>query len=177
MTTPPSGNIVAVISNGTAILGLGRSRRARLQAGDGGQGSSLQALRRRRFDRSRGRHRGCRRVHQRGALSRAHPSAASTWRTSRRRNASSSSSGCKELMDIPVFHDDQHGTAIIATAGLINALHLTGPRCSRRQDRLQRRGCGGHRLRRAHQVTGSSEPQRDARRFQGRGLSGPCRGA
>ena len=32
----------------------------------------------------------------------------------------------RELMDIPVFHDDQHGTAIIALAGLINALHLTG---------------------------------------------------
>ncbi|MFN5351393.1 MAG: NADP-dependent malic enzyme [Alphaproteobacteria bacterium] len=32
----------------------------------------------------------------------------------------------KEIMDIPVFHDDQHGTAIIATAGLINAAHLTG---------------------------------------------------
>src|SRR5579883_2842836 len=32
----------------------------------------------------------------------------------------------RELMDIPVFHDDQHGTAIIAIAGLINALHLTG---------------------------------------------------
>ncbi|MBB3809121.1 NADP-dependent malic enzyme [Pseudochelatococcus contaminans] len=32
----------------------------------------------------------------------------------------------KELMDIPVFHDDQHGTAIIAAAGIINALHLTG---------------------------------------------------
>lgn len=32
----------------------------------------------------------------------------------------------RELMDIPVFHDDQHGTAIIAAAGLINALHLTG---------------------------------------------------
>ena len=29
-------------------------------------------------------------------------------------------------MDIPVFHDDQHGTAIIVAAGLINALHLTG---------------------------------------------------
>ena len=29
-------------------------------------------------------------------------------------------------MNIPVFHDDQHGTAIIAAAGLINALHLTG---------------------------------------------------
>ena len=32
----------------------------------------------------------------------------------------------KELLDIPVFHDDQHGTAIITAAGLINALHLTG---------------------------------------------------
>ncbi len=32
----------------------------------------------------------------------------------------------RELMDIPVFHDDQHGTAIICAAGLLNALHLTG---------------------------------------------------
>lgn len=32
----------------------------------------------------------------------------------------------REIMDIPVFHDDQHGTAIIAAAGLINALHITG---------------------------------------------------
>ncbi|WP_413990567.1 NADP-dependent malic enzyme [Labrys okinawensis] len=32
----------------------------------------------------------------------------------------------KELMDIPVFHDDQHGTAIIAAAGLFNCLKLTG---------------------------------------------------
>jgi malate dehydrogenase (oxaloacetate-decarboxylating)(NADP+) len=32
----------------------------------------------------------------------------------------------KEEMDIPVFHDDQHGTAVICAAGLINALHLTG---------------------------------------------------
>ncbi|HXX06743.1 MAG TPA: NADP-dependent malic enzyme [Pseudolabrys sp.] len=32
----------------------------------------------------------------------------------------------RELMDIPVFHDDQHGTAIIAAAGLLNALDLTG---------------------------------------------------
>ena len=31
----------------------------------------------------------------------------------------------REHLDIPVFHDDQHGTAIIASAGLINALHLT----------------------------------------------------
>lgn len=34
----------------------------------------------------------------------------------------------KELMDIPVFHDDQHGTAVICAAGLINALELSGKR-------------------------------------------------
>jgi malate dehydrogenase (oxaloacetate-decarboxylating)(NADP+) len=32
----------------------------------------------------------------------------------------------QELMDIPVFHDDQHGTAIIAAAGMLNAIKLTG---------------------------------------------------
>lgn len=32
----------------------------------------------------------------------------------------------KEALDIPVFHDDQHGTAIIVLAGIINALKLTG---------------------------------------------------
>lgn len=32
----------------------------------------------------------------------------------------------KEYLNIPVFHDDQHGTAIIASAGLINALDITG---------------------------------------------------
>ncbi len=31
----------------------------------------------------------------------------------------------KEIMDIPIFHDDQHGTAIITAAGLINAAHVT----------------------------------------------------
>lgn len=34
----------------------------------------------------------------------------------------------KNRLDIPVFHDDQHGTAIITLAGLTNALHLTGKR-------------------------------------------------
>ena len=34
----------------------------------------------------------------------------------------------RERLAIPVFHDDQHGTAIIAAAALINALHLTGRR-------------------------------------------------
>jgi len=36
----------------------------------------------------------------------------------------------RERMNIPVMHDDQHGTAIIAAAGLINAVHLTGRKMS-----------------------------------------------
>ncbi|NPA82329.1 MAG: malate dehydrogenase [Epsilonproteobacteria bacterium] len=32
----------------------------------------------------------------------------------------------KEICDVPVFHDDQHGTAVITTAGLINVLEMTG---------------------------------------------------
>ena len=34
----------------------------------------------------------------------------------------------RELLDIPVFHDDQHGTAIISAAGIINACEITGRR-------------------------------------------------
>ena len=36
----------------------------------------------------------------------------------------------KELLDIPVFHDDQHGTAIVVLAGVINALRVTGKKKS-----------------------------------------------
>jgi malate dehydrogenase (oxaloacetate-decarboxylating)(NADP+) len=46
----------------------------------------------------------------------------------------------RELMDIPVFHDDQHGTAIVAAAGLINACHLTGR--SLRETKLVVNGAG-----------------------------------
>ena len=38
---------------------------------------------------------------------------------------------CQAALDIPVFHDDQHGTAIISAAGLINACRVTGRRCAR----------------------------------------------
>src|ERR1700753_1643020 len=44
----------------------------------------------------------------------------------------------REMMDIPVFHDDQHGTAIIAAAGMINAMDLTG-----RDIRTTRLVCNG----------------------------------
>ena len=48
------GNLVAVVTNGTAVLGLGNIGAARRQAGDGGQGEPLQAVRRPRRLRSRG---------------------------------------------------------------------------------------------------------------------------
>jgi malate dehydrogenase (oxaloacetate-decarboxylating)(NADP+) len=44
----------------------------------------------------------------------------------------------KALLDIPVFHDDQHGTAIISAAGLINSLEITGKKI----DELKMVVCG-----------------------------------
>ena len=58
------------------------------------------------------------------------------------------------MMDIPVFHDDQHGTAIIAAAGLINALHLTGRNIKDIKAGGERRGRRLDRLRRAAQGHG-----------------------
>jgi malate dehydrogenase (oxaloacetate-decarboxylating)(NADP+) len=54
------------------------------------------------------------------------PSAASIWKTSRRPNASRSNSQLRDRMNIPVFHDDQHGTAIIVAACILNGLELAG---------------------------------------------------
>jgi malate dehydrogenase (oxaloacetate-decarboxylating)(NADP+) len=62
----------------------------------------------------------------------------------------------RELMDIPVFHDDQHGTAIIAAAGLINALELTGRDMKTTKLVCNGAGAAGDRLHRAHQGDGFS---------------------
>jgi len=44
----------------------------------------------------------------------------------------------KKMLDIPVFHDDQHGTAIISAAGLLNSLEITG----RKIDEIRMVVCG-----------------------------------
>jgi malate dehydrogenase (oxaloacetate-decarboxylating)(NADP+) len=49
----------------------------------------------------------------------------------------------QELLDIPVFHDDQHGTAIISAAGLINACHITGRDISKVKVVLNGAGAAG----------------------------------
>lgn len=45
-----------------------------------------------------------------------------------------------EMLDIPVFHDDQHGTAIVVLAGIINALKITGKK--KEECRIVINGCG-----------------------------------
>ena len=70
---------------------------------------------------------------------RARSSAASTSRTSPRRAASRSRSGCASELDIPVFHDDQHGTAVVVLAALLNALKVVGKRLDGRPRRRHRR--------------------------------------
>ena len=81
----------------------------------------------------------------------------------------------RELMSIPVFHDDQHGTAIIAAAGLINALDLTGRTLAEHPARGQRRRRRRHRLCRADQGHGHAARQRADVRHPGRDLAGPQR--
>jgi malate dehydrogenase (oxaloacetate-decarboxylating)(NADP+) len=49
----------------------------------------------------------------------------------------------KEIMDIPVFHDDQHGTAVICAAGLINALELSGKKIGQVKIVLNGAGAAG----------------------------------
>ena len=53
---------------------------------------------------------------------------------------------CRERMKIPVFHDDQHGTAIVVGAAAINALRVAKKKIEDDQDRLDRRRRRRHRL-------------------------------
>jgi malate dehydrogenase (oxaloacetate-decarboxylating)(NADP+) len=52
----------------------------------------------------------------------------------------------RERMNIPVFHDDQHGTAIIVGAAILNALEVAGKKIEDVQAGHRRRRCRGHRL-------------------------------
>ncbi len=82
----------------------------------------------------------------------------------------------RELMDIPVFHDDQHGTAIITTAGLINALHLTGRNLKDVKVVVNGAGAAGIACLDLMVAMGLTREQRHALRHQGRDLSRPHRG-
>ena len=71
-------------------------------------------------------------------------------------------------MNIPVFHDDQHGTAIISGAALLNALDDRGQADRRREGRLLRRRRGRHRVRRDVPAPRRAPREHPARRHRGR---------
>jgi malate dehydrogenase (oxaloacetate-decarboxylating)(NADP+) len=95
---------VAVVSNGTAVLGLGQHRRAGLQAGDGGQGRPLQEVRQHRLLRHRAERRRprelaaivCALEPTFGAINLEDIKAPRLLRGGKL---------CRERMNIPVFHD------------------------------------------------------------------------
>ena len=81
----------------------------------------------------------------------------------------------RELLDIPVFHDDQHGTAIIAAAGLMNALDLTGRDIKKTKLVCNGAGAAGIACLELLKATGFSHENLILVRHQGRDLSGPQR--
>ena len=82
----------------------------------------------------------------------------------------------KKTMKIPVFHDDQHGTAIISGAALVNALELTGKRMDQIKVVVNGAGAVRHRLRGALCLHGRKAREHHHVRHQGRGLQRPQRG-
>ena len=125
-----------------------RHRPARRDAGDGGQGGAVQAVRRRRRRADLPRHHATSTRSSRPSRGSRRASAASTSRTSPRPLLRDRASGSRSVLDIPVFHDDQHGTAVVVLGRPENALRLTGrtPASTRVVDLRRRR-----RRRRGHQ--------------------------
>ena len=81
----------------------------------------------------------------------------------------------RELMDIPVFHDDQHGTAIISAAGIINAAHLTGRKLEDMKMVVNGAGAAGIACLELIKSMGVKHRECHSLRHQGRGLSRPHR--
>ena len=120
------GNLVAVITNGTAVLGLGAI--GPLASKPVMEGKAVLFKKFAGIDvfdieieRARSR-----RSSSTSSRASSRRSAASTSRTSRRPSASTSRASCASRMKIPVFHDDQHGTAIIVGAAILNGLKVVG---------------------------------------------------
>ena len=82
---------------------------------------------------------------------------------------------CRERMNIPVFHDDQHGTAIVVGAAATNALHVAGKTLRGHQGRLHRRRGGGDRLPEHAAEAGGAARERLALRPCRAGLPRPRR--
>ena len=152
----------------------GQSRRAGLEARHGRQGGAVQALRRRRRHRPRGRHRECRRVRQLRALSRPllrrhQPRGHQGARLLHHRRAPARADGHPRLPRRPARHrHHRHGRPD-------QRAPPHRPRHEERKARLQRRGRRRHRLHRDRQVHGVLAREHHPLRHQGRGVPGPHR--
>ena len=164
------GNLVAVVTNGTAVLGLGNIGAARRQARHGRQGRPLQAVRRHRRLRHRARLAKTRTRSFAACRRSSRPSAASTSRTSRRRSASRSKKQLKKT------HEDPR----VPRRPARHRDHLRRraperPRGRRQEDRRRQGRRQRRRRRRPSPAPSSTSPRRPARehasgRHQGRDL-------
>ena len=148
-------------------------RPARLEAGDGRQGGAVQEIRRHRRVRHRDRRAG-RRAHGRDVVSALEPTFGGiNLEDIKAPECFEVEAQLKERMKIPVFHDDQHGTAIIVARRGQNALYLTGKKIDERQDRDVRRGRGGARLSQSAGLARRQAREHLRLRSRRRGLQGP----
>ncbi len=81
----------------------------------------------------------------------------------------------RERLDIPVFHDDQHGTAIIAAAGIINACEITKRESRRLKVVVGGAGAAGHGRAGTAAIHGRECQELHSRRSRRPDLSGPRR--
>ena len=165
--------VVAVVTDGTAVLGPGRHRPGGVPAGDGGQGDPLQAVRRRRRRPDRAglhRHRRDRRDRRpaRAVLRRRQPGGHLRAALLRDR-----ATGSRSALDIPVFHDDQHGTAVVTLAALRNAARLTGRALGELRAVISGAGAAGVAI--AKILLEAGHRRRRGRRPQGHRPRGPRR--
>ena len=161
-STRSSATRVAVVSDGTAVLGLGDIGPARGDAGDGGQVLPVQGVRERR------------------RLPDLPGHAPTPTRSSATVKLIAPAFGginledisaprCFEIeeqlkakLDIPVFHDDQHGTAVVVLAALLNAVKLTG-RTPGGPERPRHRARGGRHRRHARSCSRRASATSSAR--------------
>jgi malate dehydrogenase (oxaloacetate-decarboxylating)(NADP+) len=111
------GNLVAVITNGTAVLGLGDIGPLAGKPVMEGKGVLFKKFCRHRCVRHRDQRERTRTSWSRSSPRWSPPLAPSTWKTSRRPDCFYVERKLRERMKIPVFHDDQHGTAITGGGG------------------------------------------------------------
>ena len=122
------GNLVGVITNGTAVLGLGNIGPLASKPVMEGKGVLFKKFAGIDVFDIEIDEKPIRTSWSRSSPRWSRPSAASTSKTSRRPDCFIVERKLRKRMKIPVFHDDQHGTAIVVAAAILNGLKVVGKR-------------------------------------------------